>query len=326
MKVHKSIEEFKINSHFNPLEEDQISFNFKNDLVELLKMLEKVNPCKQIYYTGEKSLVISYDLRINLLNFINTFPLKIKVRIIGLPISICERGYFGDIGEVMEIVKTMKGLTLILNGNGDLDSKSRALSSFIMEKSFNSFNEYLNSLRAPYRRRINKALIHRNDLLIRELSQDDFTYEHYLLYKSVMERTANPLETLTIEYFKGYDAKLYEFLDRNTSRILGFIQLKVIGGQLYFLFCGFNIEDNKEYDLYYNMLLKIIEEGIDLGVRRINFGQTSEESKLKLGCVEKDKYLAIHHHNRAVNYLLKLLLPYFAYKPYKISHNVFKED
>ncbi len=324
MRVYKSIEEVKINSYFKPLEDVQIGF--KNELVELLKLLERVNPCNQSYYTGERSLVISYSLRINLLNFTNIFPLKMKVRVIGLPISICESGYFGDIEEVMETVKTMKGLTLILNGNKDLNSRAKTLSTFILENHFNSFNNYLNSLRAPYRRRINKALVHRNNLFIRELSQDDFTYEHYLLYISIMKRTKNPLETLSIDYFKGYDAKLYEFLDRNTNRILGFIQLKVIDGQLYFLFCGFNIEDNKEYDLYYNMLLKVLEVGIEFGAKRINFGQTSEESKLKLGCVEKERYMAIYHHNRVINYLLNLFIPYFSYKTYKITHNVFKGD
>ncbi|TJX66505.1 hypothetical protein E8P77_07610 [Soehngenia saccharolytica] len=73
------------------------------------------------------------------------------------------------------------------------------------------------------------------------------------------------------------------------------------------------------------MLLKIVEEGIILGVDRINFGQTSEESKLKIGCREEERYLSIYHHNRRINRVLQLLVPYFSYKPYDIKHNVFKD-
>ncbi|TJX15915.1 hypothetical protein E9840_01810 [Tissierella creatinini] len=188
MKVFKSIAEIK-----NKVKIDE-------ELVKLLGLLEAVNPCKQEYYLGKKSLAISYSLKLNFLNFIGLFPLRIKTRIIGLPISICEKGYFGDIGEVMEMVKSMKGLTIILNGNKDLDSRARTLSTFIFYNSYKSFNDYINSLRSPYRRRVNRALSYRNKLIIREFTHDEFTNEHYSLYKDIIERTKNPLETLSIDY------------------------------------------------------------------------------------------------------------------------------
>ncbi len=313
MKVYKSIVEINNKGQID------------EELIKLLDLLEGVNPCKQEYYLGEKSLVISYNLKLNLLNFIGLFPLRIKTRIIGLPISICEKGYFGALDEVVEIVKSMKGLTIILNGNKDLNSRAKTLSTFIFNNNYKTFNDYINSLRSPYRRRVNRALSHRNKLIIREFNHDEFTNEHYSLYRRIIERTDNPLETLSMDYFIKYDAILYEFLDRSIERLLGFIQLKIIGSQLYFLFCGFNREDNKEYDLYYNMVLRIIEEGINLGVDRINFGQTSDESKLKIGCIKEERYLSIYHHNRTINRVLQLLLPYFSYKPYDVKHNVFKE-
>ena len=295
------------------------------ELIKLLDLLEEVNPCEQRYHIGKKSLLISYNLKLNLFNFIGLFPLKVKTRIVGLPISICERGYFGDIDEVIEMLKSMKGLTIILNGNEDLDSKAKTLSTFIFNNSYRTFNDYIDRLRSPYRRRVNRALSHRNKLIIREFQSHEFTNEHYLLYKSIMKRTENPLEILNMDYFMKYDAKLFEFLDKKTERLLGFIQLKRIDSQLYFFFCGFNREDNEEYDLYYNMLLKIVEEGISLGVDRINFGQTSEESKVKIGCIEEERYLAVYHHNKIINKLLQVLVPYFSYRPYEVKHNVFKE-
>lgn len=58
---------------------------------------------------------------------------------------------------------------------------------------------------------------------------------------------------------------------------------------------GFEKEDIKTYDIYMNMLIWIIELGIKRGVKEIDFGQTSEETKLKLGCEEREKYMYINH-------------------------------
>jgi len=149
-------------------------------------------------------------------------------------------------------------------------------------------------MRHPYRRRIKKGLKHRSKILIRELKYTDFNDSHYSLYRSVMNRTKNPLEILNIEFFQKYESKMYEFLDKESNRVIGFIQLKSFDDTLTFMFCGFNKEDNEPYDLYYNMLLKIVEEGIEKGMKTINFGQTSEETKIKIGCIEEPKLIEIN--------------------------------
>ena len=299
--------------------------NINSELVTLLKVLEEVNPCNQRYEVYRESFMISYRFRINLLNFLGKVALNINAQIIGLPISICEKSYFGNGSDIIRMIQNKKGLKIVLNADDDLGCKGLTLSTFIFYNNFNTFSEYVDRMRHTYRRRVNKALLHRGQLLIRELNYTDFTTEHYSLYKSVMTRTDNPLEILDIEFFRRYNSRIYEFLDKKTNRLLGFIQLKEIEDTLYFMFCGFNKEDNEPYDLYYNMLLKIIEEGIEKGVKKINFGQTSEETKLKIGCKMEPRYLGIYHSNRLLNYILQLLLPMFSYKPYKVVHNVFKE-
>ncbi len=140
-----------------------------------------------------------------------------------------------------------------------------------------------------------------------------------------MNRTENPLEILPAYFFQEFEAEIYEFTDIDTERIIGFIQIKEINKKLLFLFGGFKKEDNRKYDLYYNMLLKIVEIGIEKNIQVIEFGQTAEESKLKIGCKEKKKYLYIHHSNLFINKFIQTLAPLFSYKPYNIKHNVFKE-
>lgn len=295
-------------------------------LVPLLELLEKINPCNQEYELVKNNLIISYSLKLNLFNFRNLFPLKARVQIIGMPVSICLKGYFGDDRLIEKTVKERKGLKVILNGDSPFKGGGKTLSTFVFENRFMSFNDYLNSLRSPYRRRINKALKKRDRLIIRNLSCKNFSIEHYNLYLCIMHRTDNPLETLPVEFFREYDSEMYEFIDKDTKSIIGFVQLKEIKNKLYFLFGGFRKEDVEAYDIYYNMLLKIIECGIEKQVAEIEFGQTAEESKLKIGCREKYKYLYVHHSNPVLNFFIQLLVPLFSYKLYPVKHNVFKAE
>jgi len=301
------------------------SSNINKEWLELLELLEKINYCNQRYELVDNCIIISYKHRLNILNFKNLFPLKLNVEIIGFPISISHKGYFGDEDKVKRIVEERKGLKIILNSDQGFENGGMTLSSFIFYNKFENFNDYINSLRSQYRRRLKIALNHREKLSIKKINRKDFNKKHYELYISIMNRAENPLEILPINFFQEYEAEIYEFLDIDTKKILGFIQVKEINKKLLFLFGGFKKEDNREYDLYYNMLLKIVEIGIEKNIKVIEFGQTAEESKLKIGCKEKKKYLYIHHSNLLINKFIQMLVPFFSYKPYTIKHNVFKE-
>lgn len=308
---------------------NKLNISYEDELsciIPLLELLEKINFCNQEYELADNNLIISYKIKLNLFHFRNMIPLRACVQIIGLPISLCLQGYFGDNEIVEKSVSKRKGLKILLNSNLPFKGGGKTLSTFVFENKFTSFNDYLNSLRSPYRRRINKALEKRKQLCIQELTSQEFNEKHYNLYLSIMDRTDNPLETLSIDFFKEFEATLYEFIDSTTGDVIGFIQLKEIKNKLYFLFGGFRKEDVEKYDIYYNMLLKIIEVGIEKQVEEIEFGQTAEESKLKIGCKEKYKYLYIHHSNPVLNRLIQLMVPLFSYRSYPVIHRVFKAE
>jgi hypothetical protein len=73
------------------------------------------------------------------------------------------------------------------------------------------------------------------------------------------------------------------------------------------------------------MLYEIIRYGIDHGFKTIDFGQTADDTKLKLGCHYEMLYAALHHHNRLVCWCCKKLAPVIEYKPIQTKFNVFKE-
>ncbi|HHZ00969.1 MAG TPA: hypothetical protein GYA03_07735, partial [Tissierellia bacterium] len=64
--------------------------------------------------------------------------------------------------KALEVIKKRKGLKIILNADKEILKNARTLSSFVFENTFETFDDYLNKLRSSYRRRINKALKHRN--------------------------------------------------------------------------------------------------------------------------------------------------------------------
>ncbi|MDW7669570.1 MAG: hypothetical protein SCJ93_12155 [Bacillota bacterium] len=318
--INKLYEELNIeNKSTTPLK-------LNKEWVKLLKLLEKINHCNQRYELVDNCIIISYKHRLNIFNFKNLFPLKLNAEIIGFPVSISHKGYFGDIDKVKTVIEKRKGLKIILNSDKLIENGGVTLSSFIFYNKFENFNDYLNSLRSQYRRRLKIALEHREKISIKKINRKNFNKKHYELYISIMNRAENPLEILPIKFFQEYESEIYEFTDIGSQRILGFIQIKDINKKLLFLFGGFKKNDNREYDLYYNMLLKIVEIGIEKNIKIIEFGQTAEESKLKIGCKEKKKYLYIHHSNLFINKFIQKLAPFFSYKPYTIKHSVFKKD
>lgn len=309
----------KAYSSISDIENCQIEDDIKN----LLLLLEKINYCNQMYYKIDDTLIVTYIHKLNLFNFKKGLKLSLPVRIVGLPVSIAIPGIFGDVSPVLEILKSLDGLSLILNSDAAFINGGKTLSNFVFKNKFADYDAYLGSLRSSYRRRIKIAEEKGKHLRVNRLENKDFTLEHYKLYKDVYDRSENKLEILPLEFFKEFNADLYEFKDTQ-DKILAFIQILQRKNELCFLFCGFKEEDVKKHDIYYNMLLFIIRKGIKRGADTINLGQTSEETKSKIGCEELSKYLYLHHNNPLLGWSLKKLTPIFSYKGYPHKHRVYK--
>lgn len=294
-----------------------------SDLTEFLLLLERVNPCRQRYFVVDNTLVVTYMHKLNLFNFRKFPSFSLPLRIVGLPVSLSMPGIVGDGEKLPEILAELKGLSLVLNWDCPLPGNGKTLSTFVFDNVFGDFNDYMNSLRSGYRRRIKQALERGKTIQINQFETSDFNRGHYRLYKAVYDRSPYPLECLPIEFFREAKGELYEFKDPN-QEILAFVQLMERGDSLIFMFCGFERKSIDLYDLYYNMLLFILKEGIRRKVKTINFGQTSEVAKLRLGCREVDKYLHLYHSNTALRGVLKWLTPYFSYERDVEGNRAFK--
>lgn len=310
----------------------------KKGLIDLLELLEEVNPCGQQYFVHKDIILITYQSKLNLLSFRKNMNLKVGTRMIGMPISISQSGIWAceeDADElrkkVLEALAMLEGLTVVLNSDFDFPGQCQTLSTFVFRKRFTGFDQYLEEMRSSYRRHLVLAMQKGEDLSFNKVSSDQFTQNHYQLYQSIMKRTEYPLEVLSPEFFRRYTSDVFETRD-STGRLLAFLQMKGIGDTLHFMFCGFEREDKikgsirDSASLYQNLLLFIIRYGIENGYKMINMGQTSAETKLKLGCVEEKKFLYIRHSNPLIDAVLRRIYGWFSYKGYSIGHRVFKTD
>ena len=306
--------------------------------IELLALLERLNPCDQRYYLGARAFLITYRQRINLLSFLKRGRIPYTLRIAGFPVSLVKKGYFGDPGELSGMIQSLKGFTLVLNAEGDLDlPRGYTLSSFVLPIVDGDLDEYLKRMRSPYRYRLKKALEKHRLYRVRKIAQEEFSPELYKLYLDVYQRSEAPLECLPFEFFKEMPGEIYVFEEnsherrgdkRNShgeGRAIGFFFLAHQTETLYFLFGGFLEEDVKTFDLYYGMLLEMVRIAMEKGVRFLELGQTAEESKTKIGAEEVEKYLYLTHSNPLIRKVLPKLLHLGSYQPGVHRYRVFKE-
>ena len=119
MKIYTSISDVK-------------SSEIEEDIKELLLLLEKVNSCGQQYYSCDKTLAVTYLHKLNIFNFKKGLKLELPVRIVAMPISMEMSSVFGDEANLDKILKSISGLSLVLNSDTPFTNRGRTLSNFML--------------------------------------------------------------------------------------------------------------------------------------------------------------------------------------------------
>lgn len=305
----------------------------------LLVLLEQVNPCGQRYLMarspgagGTASLAVTYRHRLNLLAFgSRSLRAAVPVRIVGVPCSVAAPGLRigspDSAGVLLAAIRSMPGLTLALNtsepvlGPGFVSGPT--LSACRLSIGWPHFEGYLAAMRSPHRRRIRQALARGAALEIERLpSPGRFDGELHRLYLNVFRRSSYPLECLDAEFFRRLDAEITVF--RAQGRPAGFIQTRRTGERLDFLFGGLDHGLSRAFDVYWNMMLHIVRTGIETGCREIDFGQTAETTKLRLGCRRVPLYLHATHRSPLIRGLLRSVRRALCHTPSAEDPHVFR--
>lgn len=320
-----------------PKEWDKLCKNNIYMSKKFMMFMGKVNYCNQSYHLFYKNNKLytgfmMFERRFNLFIFTNKYKINLPMKFIYLPLSVSHPSivWNEDKTELTKVLNSMKGIKIIINvDTEELDnfSKGHYLPICTLENKWNTFDEYLNSMRASYRRRINQAL-KKGESIVYELLPDnkDFTLEMYNLYEQVFDHSEYSLEKLTVDFFRNDIAKT--ILLKINNKIEAFIQLieDRNNDMLIFEFCGYNYEIAHDYDIYYNMLSEITKYAIDNKFKYVQFGQTAYDAKLKFGAKMYYNYYLLSHSNKFINALIRKYNDKLQYKVVDYDFNVFKED
>lgn len=298
-----------------------------------LQVLEVANPCGQAYHLfygpdGLDSILVTYRLKLDILTY-SFLQLKLPVTIAGIPCSVAKPGYkLGQAtrDEVYRYLASLGGAKLLLNADERLTIPGFAAGTTLptcrLKVQWASFVEYLQSLRSHYRNRFTKALRRFAGVEAVEIQPFEFDETLYRLYLQVYEKSAFKLEKLAISFFQQLPARIIKFV--HGGRTLAFVQLLENGDELIFVLGGFDYALNMEYDLYLNILLEILREGIQGGFKVVDLGQTAEDSKLKLGAREQRKYMYFGHSNRVINAIVQRYPGLLSYQEKDLEFHVFR--
>ena len=307
----------------------RLSFPFEEPV---LKLLKEANPLSQRYYYIEDEenygFFTVYDNRMNLFTY-GKAEWYMNIHTVAFPCSLSCSGIVTNNTEwVLSYVKTIKGCKLVLNLDEPVKTQNMShgetLPSCVLtlQEGHTSLEAFTDSLRSTYRRRLKLALNRCQDVT-REYVTDDSTDVHPL-YLQTYEKSDYKLECLDKVFFDRVDGEKIIF--RRGGEPAGFVLLHKNGEELIFMLCGMDYHNGNNADLYYYMLLSIVEYAILHGCKTIDFGQTSEKTKLKFGAELKKKYFYAHHSNPFLNLFAIAGKHMLEYKYDFPEFHVFKEQ
>lgn len=301
-----------------------------------LEYMEKVNYCNQSYHLFYKnnklySCFMMFERKFNLFIFTDKYDIKVNMKFVYLPLSVTKPSVvFGkDNTEIEDALNKMKGVKILINTDEKDTLKNFTQGKYLpictLENRWGSFEEYMNSLRAGYRRRCNQALKKGEKIKVDILKDNnEFTDSMYNLYEQVFEHSTYSLEKLNKDFFKNDISKILTLsVDDKVEAIVQIVEDRV-NDTLIFEFGGYNYEMAHEYDLYHNMLIEIVKYAIKNKFKYINFGQTAYDAKLKFGAKMTQSYFLLSHSNKFLNFLIKKHIKFLEYKVKEYNFNVFR--
>ncbi|MBR1471668.1 MAG: hypothetical protein IJ600_08515 [Lachnospiraceae bacterium] len=321
-----------------------------------LLLLRGANPLPQRYHYIEQgkrfAFFTVYDNRMDLLTF-GKAHWYMDLQTIAYPCSFSGGGYVtNDVEWMLGCIKRLRGCKLVLNipeyrkVRGMAVGETLPTCRLYLRPEHTSLEAYLRSLRSPYRRRMRLALRRCGGVRMerQQAGQEDL----HPLYLQTFARSAYPLERLERSFFEEAEGERLVFFWQDMT--VGFVLLEQMEEELVFLLCGMEYAPKgsgddafreeivagestcaakmpfRNADLYYFMLLQIVDYAICHHCKSIDFGQTSEKTKLKFGAVPEKRYFYAHHSNPFLNLTAILGRHILEYRYAFPEYHVYKKE
>jgi predicted N-acyltransferase len=157
---------------------------------------------------------------------------------------------------------------------------------------WNSYNEYINSMRSHYKYKVKRTEKKIQDKNIQIELIDDFNKYSKSLYSLWMNTYNNAKEYqreiinedyfINIKKYLGVKVKILAAVKK--EKILGFFLLFDNNSIIDFLYSGLDYQNNYKYSIYYNLLYNLVRLGIEKKIKKIDMGMTTYIPKTELGC------------------------------------------
>lgn len=304
---------------------------------EFLNHTEKYNPCNQRYYllyrkgifeTG----VVVYTMKLDLLTYLN-IPSPFRMNISGIPCSVSASGIIGNpnyLTQMIGHIKTReKGLLLFLNLASNIEEENmisgKTLPTIILSNHFQSWENYLGTMKADYRRRVRQLTLPFSEIQKQQFACSRFDSLMYNQYLEVLKRSKGKLETLSLEFFMNLPSNFNLTALYSAEKLIGWYISSTFHQKFYFFLGGVDYKVNRQFNTYFNILQNVVREGIEKGASVIDLGQTAEIPKLRLGGKLVEKKMGAYHSNRIMRSLLKAGKSLLEYSTAVPETHVFKE-
>ncbi len=300
--------------------------------------------CAQRYYTwhiGNKlrAGAVVYTLPIDVLTY---FPVRLPVSwapsiaVCGIPASVSASGLVGDAPHAARLLEEVRlverGLFLALNLPPGFPvpaamAAGDTLPTVVMDVAWKSLEEYAASLRSDYRRRFFRIRSAFSGVERATTACDAFTQAHYDGYRAVLAESEAKLETLPLPFFVNLPAPAFELTSIfREGRLLGWFILLEQDGRAAFFMGGMPPRAQRQENLYFYITTCVLERAIARNARFLDFGQTAEVPKLRLGGRLEPRRMAASHPNAVLRALLHAFAPLLSYRREVEEHRVFVQD
>ncbi|UFH31207.1 peptidogalycan biosysnthesis protein [Chryseobacterium sp. C-71] len=181
-----------------------------------------------------------------------------------------------------------------------------------LKENWLTFEDYLNAFSTKYRTRAKSAKKKIAGIEKSEMNLQDIKVhqkEMNLLYQNVAENAPFNTFFLTENHFESMKESLEDnfkvFGYYLNKKLIGFYTLILNNKDIDTYFLGYDKELQKEKQIYLNMLLDMVEFGINEKFNRIIFGRTALEIKSTIGAQPVEIFGLIKHNNLLINQFME---------------------
>ena len=183
---------------------------------------------------------------------------------------------------------------------------------------WDNYGDYLSAVKSKYRVKFKKIKKKGTDLSFKVLSAEEakqYNAAMYKMYRDTADRATFNLFTLDEFYF----AKLKQVFQDNLKltgvflddKLVAFFTLIKNGKMADAHFLGYNVQLNSKYQLYFNILLVLVEQAIESKAQYLNLSRTALEIKSSVGAVPYDLTIHLKYHNSLFNQWVPFILKKF---------------